>query len=203
MNLSCNFLHFVLFLESVGSLRRNWRTTQEYVRSNYHDHQEEKRTLSSMEAMFKELKEDMKVMNFHLKMETADLSNFFPAKDNDQIHRFMIQDADFVRRRRGFYDLLKCVVAPTKKKFSEGLLASLFSLQYKRTKRWPSSTSDEASDQDVPPNFIGFLKFTLGKMAGLGEIRSDFIDLNFWKSMPGKFRSFKHYGKKLVRYSSC
>lgn len=33
-------------------------------------------------------------------------------------------------------------------------------------------------------------------MAGLGIISESFIDHDFWASLPGKFRSFKHYAKK-------
>lgn len=145
-----------------------------------------------------EIKDDMKNSLFQFKMETAKVDKYFPAKTNDDIYSFLEEDSEFAMRRRGFHELLKTVATTTKKDFSMKLLSTLFSLEYKRNKRWPSTQKMNPSDEYVPDIFIAFLKSSLTRMAGLGYIKDEFIDLDFWKSLPSKFRSFKFYGKKVI-----
>lgn len=159
--------------------------------------------MQDLKCICSELRDEMKNSLFQFKMETANLTNYFPAKTNDDIYRFLEEDTEFNMRRRGFNELLKTVATPTRKKdFSVNLLSTLFTLEYKREKRWPSNQKKNPNDEYVPDVFINFLKSSLSRMAGLGYIKDDYIDLEFWKSLPGKFRSFKFYGKQVKNYSS-
>ena len=45
----------------------------------------------------------------------------------------------------------------------------------------------------VDQRFIGFLRATLGKMAGTGVIAMDLIDLDFWSAWPRRFYNVRTY----------
>lgn len=167
------------------------------ARENHFINKSNQEELKSIHSMCKEIREEVKNSRFQMKMETIDAKKYFPVNDNKELEIFLKQDDAFPMRRRGFHDLLKCVATTTKKKFSEALLNLLFTLNYKREIRWPSTKKKSPDSEYVPDNFIHFLKSTLAKMSGLGYIQDDFIDLQFWNSLPAKFRSFKFYGVSL------
>ena len=122
---------------TLGNVRRHWRGTHDLVKENHYHHKDHKEDCSTMLSLLRELKHEIKTSFFHLKMETLDVGSYFPANTNDDIQKFMCQNTEFQMRRRGFHELLKTVVADTKKRFCDSLLNTLFTLKYKQTMRWP------------------------------------------------------------------
>ena len=59
----------------------------------------EKIVLEIMKDM-KTLKENMIQYNFHLKMETVDISDYFPMQSDADINKFMVRDEEWNHRRK-------------------------------------------------------------------------------------------------------
>lgn len=96
--------------------------------------------------MLVEIKEDMKQFTFHLRMETCDMSDFFPLKDHDTLNRFLDKShEDWTMRRKGFYHLLFTTVTRNKKKFGTALLRILFSREFIANHKWPYPGYDDLS----------------------------------------------------------
>lgn len=94
--------------------------------------------MKTMLAMVREIKDDMKQFTFHMRMDSVDLSEFFPLNTDDDVKRFMDRDdEEWPLRRRGFYHLLYTTVTTQKKKFASGLLHTLFTRSYIANHRWP------------------------------------------------------------------
>ena len=164
-------------------MRRNGRGILDYVKENHYFHKANKEELESVKSIALEIKDDVKNSMFQIKMEEANITEFFPAQDNDSISRFMENNTTFNLRRRGFYNLLKTIAnSGSKKKFSESLLTTLFSLDYKRQKKWPCIKKDVVGNEYVPKNFIAFLKASLTRVSYI--IKDVYIDLEFWESLP-------------------
>lgn len=119
-------------------MKRNWRGTHDLVKQNHFDHKDEKDAINTLTTICQEMRKENKDSFYLLKMETKEVESFFPAKDNETIERFLQPDRDFPLRRRGFHELMKTVVTDTKKKFSDALLNTLFTIKYKQEHRWPS-----------------------------------------------------------------
>lgn len=183
----------------MGAVRRNGRGVLDFVKENHYLNKDTKEGVAEILQYMKGVREELQNSLFQFKMEAADVTEYFPTNDNETILRFMENDSTFNLRRRGFNNLLKTVATDTKKKFSDALLATLFTLQYKREFRWPCKKKRNPSEQYVPLSFVNFLKSCLTRMSGLGYIKDEFIDLDFWRSLPGKFRSFKFYGKRVKK----
>lgn len=109
----------------------------DYAKEGHSDDQLIKAGIAELKRHVLEIKEELSTYTFHMKMQTEDMSAYFPANDSDIINKFMEQDAGFNARRNGFYELLKTTAAVTKKKFSDALIKALFTIQYKSYTRWP------------------------------------------------------------------
>lgn len=93
--------------------------------------------IAELKELYQEVKKEITAFTFHIRMGTEDVSRFFPANDNDMILKFMEQDGEFESRRHGFYELLKTTVSTTQKKFTDSLINTLFTVNYKGHHRWP------------------------------------------------------------------
>ena len=51
----------------------------------------------------KEIKNTMQQHSFHMKMDTTDISNFFPIRNDEAMETFMKQDDDWHLRRKESY----------------------------------------------------------------------------------------------------
>lgn len=50
----------------------------------------------------REIKKDMMKYNFHMRMDTVDLNNYFPVKSDEDIDRFLEQDEEWNLRKKVF-----------------------------------------------------------------------------------------------------
>lgn len=130
---------FYIFTATMNSVRRNGRGTHDIVKENHYELRGHKEDLSELLTICRDIKNEVENSNFKLKMDTVEVGGvYFPAPDNETIMRFLEPDSEFQLRRRGFHELMKCVVSPCKKKFCEALLTNLFTLEYKQKHKWQS-----------------------------------------------------------------
>lgn len=86
-----------------------------------------------------ELKNDMKEFSYYMKMDSTDMSDFFPLRTAEDLQRFMDKShEEWPLRRKGFNHLLYTCVTKSKKKFSAGLLHVLFTREYVGNHKWPN-----------------------------------------------------------------
>ena len=86
----------------------------------------------------KDIKRDLLQFTFHMKMDTVDLSQFFPLQSHEPLLEFMNRGhEDWNLRRKGFYHLLFTTVTKSQKKFAAALLHTLFTRNFIRKHRWP------------------------------------------------------------------
>ena len=90
--------------------------------------------------MLKEIKEDLKQYTFHQKMDTNDVSDFFPIKSEESLKSFLDRKhQDWNARKHGFYHLLFTTITKKKKKFAKALLHTVFDRQFIATHWWPQA----------------------------------------------------------------
>lgn len=86
----------------------------------------------------KEIKEDMRQFTFHMRMDSVDISDYFPLHSEEDLTRFMDKGhEEWPLRRRAFYHLLYTTVTRSKKKFAGGLLHAIFSRNFIHENKWP------------------------------------------------------------------
>lgn len=122
----------------MSSVRRNWRAIHDIVKENHYEHRSHKQNLAELLTVCREIRDDVKNATFISKMDTVKVDKFFPANDNETLERFMKEDNELRQRQRGFYELMKTLGTENKKKFTESLLSTIFSLQYKQQHKWQS-----------------------------------------------------------------
>lgn len=89
-------------------------------------------------SLLKEIKDDMKELTYHRKMDSVDLSVFFPVDSDEDLNNFLNRDhEDWAARRKAFYHLMFTTVNNSKDKFACALLHSLFTRNYISTHQWP------------------------------------------------------------------
>ena len=54
----------------------------------------------------KEMKQQLIKYNYHVKMESGDISSMFPLENDEQLNNFMKQDQEWDKRRKESYNLL-------------------------------------------------------------------------------------------------
>lgn len=88
--------------------------------------------------MLKEIKGDMRQFTFHMRMDSVDVSEYFPLRDAGSLNEFFDRKhEEWPLRRRGFYHLLFTTVTTSKRKFGTGLLHTLFTRDFVSNHRWP------------------------------------------------------------------
>ena len=103
-------------------------------------HKGHEQMLNLIYGEIKELRSEMKVHNFHMKMRTVDLCEFFPVENDEQIEAFLDRNHDdWISRQNTFHDLLYNCISEYRKKLGGALVHLLFSRQYIREHKWPMS----------------------------------------------------------------
>lgn len=125
------------FVASITKLRRNCRGVLDYCKEGHENDKLIIAGINELKTLYLDVKKELSAFSFHMKMQTDDVSQFFPANDNETILKFMNEDEQFNARRHGFDELLKTTISHTSKKFHEALLNTLFTVHYKSNTRWP------------------------------------------------------------------
>ena len=134
----CFFFLSFIFLGTLGKMRRNMFNTNDIVKCHLDKLGCNDNQLKTIISMLKEIKEDMSKYNYHMKMDSTDISDFFPLKSEGDIKKFMDKSHDeWPLRRRGFYHLLFTTVTKNKKKFATALLHTVFTRDFISNHRWP------------------------------------------------------------------
>ena len=124
-------------------MRRNAHNTCDTVRANFDKLSINEYNVTKIMDMLSDIKDDMRKFNFHMRMDTVDISDFFPLKSDADMKNFMDKShEDWPMRRRGFHHLLFTTVTKSKKKFSTALLHTLFTRQFIANHKWPFSGYD-------------------------------------------------------------
>ena len=123
-----------------NTMRRNFRTFSDNILSN-HDKLD---TLKGMMSTFLSNQELMLTrldkISFSIHMNTEDITIYFPADTDQQILDFMSNaDFKFKLRKLEFEKLLFTTISEkmTQRKFSDSLMATLFTRSYMLTHKWP------------------------------------------------------------------
>ena len=88
--------------------------------------------------MLHEVKDGIKQFCFHVKMDTNDVSDFFPLRDEHSLALFMDKNhPDWNSRKHGFYHLLFTAITNKKKKFAKALLHTIFTRHFIADHHWP------------------------------------------------------------------
>lgn len=128
----------LIFTGTLGKMRRNMFNTNDIVKSHLDKLGCNETYLKNIISMMMEIKDDMKQFSFHMRMDSIDISEFFPLKSDDDLKRFMDKShEEWPLRRRGFYHLLYTTVSKNPKKFAAALLHTLFSREFISNHRWP------------------------------------------------------------------
>lgn len=209
-----------LFLGTLGKMRRNMFNTNDIVKNHLDKLGLNDEHLKTIMSMLNEIKKDIQQFSFHMRMDSIDVSDFFPLKNDDDLKRFMDKNhEEWPLRRRGFYHLLFTTVTKNQKRFGTAMLHTLFSRQFISNHRWPLpgyviqgknniiiyniylffvpfTMAQSMNKSELPvldQDFVAFLKATLGKMAGTDVIDRDHIALDFWSGWPRKFYNVRSY----------
>ena len=110
----------------------------------------------------KEIKQHLIQYNFHMKMDTVDISEYFPLKSDGDIRTFMNNDEEWNSRKKesnnlhfryrhtcliiflnynlqAFYQVLFNLRTKVGNKFAPALLHMVFSREFIRNHKWPAA----------------------------------------------------------------
>lgn len=119
-------------------MRKNLINVIEIVRSNNEKMKCNDYYMRAILATVQEVKDGMRQFCFHTKMDTNDVSDFFPLKNKESLSLFMDKGhPDWNARRHGFYHLLFTTLTKKKKKFAKAILHTIFSREFIANHRWP------------------------------------------------------------------
>ena len=125
-------------LGGLGKLRKNVINVIEIARSNHEKLKCNDYYMRKILSMLLEVKEDMQQYTYHMKMDTSDVSEFFPLKDECSIKQFMDRNhTDWDTRKHGFYHLLYTTITKKKTQFARALLHTVFTRSFISAHRWP------------------------------------------------------------------
>ena len=159
----------------------------------------------------------------------VDISKYFPVKQDADLQSFLDKsDGQFDCRRVQFENFLYCNVTKSmklKRTFEATLLSTLFSRDFISSHRWPGPRygiifsyniyiyvyiyinfiyiycSLDPADFDivVPDEFAILLKVALSKMVAAKCLNPEFVNLDFWRKMPIKFKGIRYYEDKKTK----
>ena len=69
-------------------MRRNMHSTNDCVRFNREKLVNNEYSMKIVVDMLKDIKQDMKQFTYHVKMDSVDVSEFFPLKNEDSLEKF-------------------------------------------------------------------------------------------------------------------
>ena len=94
------FLILLIKIGSVNKLNRHFKYSNENQRLQSERMKKIESGVLELMKENREIKEQLVQYNFHQKMDTVDMSQFFPLKSDDDIDRFMKQDKEWTRRMK-------------------------------------------------------------------------------------------------------
>ena len=119
-------------------MRRNVFNVCDTVRSNHDKLKNNEKNSGDIMQMLREIKHEIAQFSYHIKMDSVDMSDFFPLKSNADLKRFIDKSHDeWPQRRKGFQHLLYTTVTKTKRRFAAALLHVLFSREFIFAHKWP------------------------------------------------------------------
>lgn len=121
----------------MNRMKRNTQGTYDTVRSVHDKVRRNESDTKMVIDLLREIKSDMRQFTFHMRMDSVDLSEYFPLRNDKDLDRFMNrEDEEWPLRRRGFYHLLFNTVTKQKNRFASALLHTLFSRDFIANHRW-------------------------------------------------------------------
>lgn len=118
-------------------MKNSSKKTSDTVEVTFYDMKALKEDVAFIKQDYLQFKEEVRVKMANMNASGTYVSDFFPAKENSDIERFMKKDAGLQKRKDCLYLLLLSFDANTTRKFSDTFLANLFSKEYLAKYIWP------------------------------------------------------------------
>lgn len=122
-------------------MRRNLENTHGFAQAIHKEVLDLKARITKIESLLQGVSEQIHKATFKTLMnDDVDISEFFPVESEEKLQQFMDRDhPQWNARRNGFYQFLYTVATNNKKGFARGMIKAIFSRQYIRTVKWPTS----------------------------------------------------------------
>ena len=118
-------------------MRRNVENTNGLGQATHKEILEVRKCLAQIQSKIESLSQKIDSATFQTVMQSADISEFFPVENNEQLENFMDRaNPEWPSRRSGFYNLLLSIASDTKKGFARGMIKALFTRPYICTVKW-------------------------------------------------------------------
>lgn len=119
-------------------MRRTQQYTYDLSRSNFESHKCHDYSNKFTTGILLDIQKDLRKFTFHMRMDTVDISDFFPVNDDETLEKFLDKDhPDWQLRKRGFYHLLYNTLSTNPKKFAAALLHTVFTRNFISKHKWP------------------------------------------------------------------
>ena len=95
-------LYYNIFLPvgAFNKLNRQFRYSNECQRLSAQKNSNLEQNVLELLKETKEIKQHLVHYNYHMRMDTADISHFFPLKSNEDLKKFMAQDEEWNQRKK-------------------------------------------------------------------------------------------------------
>ena len=114
--------------------------TNDCVRFNREKLIKNESSVKAILEMLREMKTDMGQFFFLMKMDSVDISEYFPLSDSKTLEEFFDWDhEDWPLRQKGFYHPLYTTVTRSKRNFGTWLLHTLFTRRFIAENNWPTT----------------------------------------------------------------
>ena len=139
----CNLLLFFIYIflfytGSFKNLKRNFVKVHDNLLKVLQDRAEERKEREGDRELIKELREEVKLLNFKRNDKSIPVGNTFPIASQQQIYDFLDEsDGKYQARCQGFYEYLFLIRNEDVKKFGDALLGCLFTKEYQENYHWP------------------------------------------------------------------
>ena len=134
----CRHTLYCYFTGTLTKMRRNVHSTNDIARSSHEKIVSNEKNMKDVLDMLKEIKDDMRQYNFHMKMDTADVGKYFPLDCDKDLQEFMDRSNNgWQSRMKGFHHLLFTTITKNKRRFGAALLHALFTRNFISSHRWP------------------------------------------------------------------
>lgn len=119
-------------------MRRNMFGTHELARVSVNKQTTNETKLDTALSLLMEIKDELHNVSFHNRMDSVDVSLYFPLNSAEDLKKFMRrEDEEWPLRKRGFYQLLYSTLTKKKRKFGSALLRTLFTRSFIANHKWP------------------------------------------------------------------
>ena len=132
-----NYAEPYFFIDPLNAIKRGVKKNHDTLEVSFFDIKEILAILSFLKKDYLEFKEEVRNVLSMVTSKGPDASEFFPAKDNATLERFMVKDDMFEKRREALYFLLYNCSCDNQKAFSESFIYAVFTKEYIETHIWP------------------------------------------------------------------